>query len=766
MKTILQIAKTELKMLFYSPIAWFLIIVFMVQCGLGYMATLKSIAQMQADGYKIPFSVVGQAVFGSNGLFASVMRNLYLYLPLLTMGLISKEMSSGTIKLLYSSPIRIRDIVLGKFSAMVIMSVLMLGVVTIFLSISYFTADSPDIGMLLSALLGLFLLLCAYSAIGLFMSSLTTYQIVAAVSTFVIFGILYNIADLWKGIPFIRDITFFLSVSGRTDWMLVGLITSNGIIYFLAIVFLFLTITIYKLKFSMQTVSPMVKAGHYISIIAITLLIGYISSIPQLIIYADVTENKSNTLKPDTQKIIKELGDEPLEITGYTNLLGGYMEDGNPESYQKNINAWAPYVRFKHNIKLKSVMYYDTLAQGGDIMKGNKGKTLAQVVEKIAQTREMNIKQFLTPEQIRKEVDLSKEPNFYIMQLKYKERKTFLRVYPDNEHWPSETEISAAFKRLLSAKMPKILFATGELERNINKIGDREYQALTNLKVFRQSLLNQGFDVDTISLATTPVPKDISVLVMADPKVGLSAPAAKNLQAYINGGGNLLVTGEPNKQDVLNPIIKQFGIQLMDGAIVQQSKQLEPDLATPNLTGAATKLFMPLEQAHKDSIVVSMPLATALSIENTKWYKTQPLLVTNPKSSWLKRERFLTDSATVQFEPQKGDLQKAFPLAVSLTRKIAQKEQRIIVIGDADLMSNKELNRFNLRTANFVFNIGVFSWLSYGEFPISSFRPAPKDTVLLVDKDQIYLLKLIFVWIIPGLLLACGSIILIRRKRK
>ncbi|MCX2475354.1 Gldg family protein [Pedobacter sp. MC2016-05] len=766
MKTIFQIAKTELKMLFYSPIAWFLIIVFMVQCGLGYMATLKSIAQMQADGYKIPFSVVGQALFGSNGLFSAIMRNLYLYLPLLTMGLISKEMSSGTIKLLYSSPIRIRDIVLGKFSAMVFMSAIMLGVVTVFLAISYFTADSPDTGMLLSALLGLFLLLCAYSAIGLFMSSLTTYQIVAAVSTFVIFAILYNVADLWKGVPFIRDITYFLSVSGRTDWMLVGLITSNGIIYFLAIIFLFLTLTIYKLKFSMQTVSPMVKAGHYLSIIAITLLFGYLSAIPQLIIYADVTENKSNTLKPDTQKIIQELGDEPLEITGYTNLFGNYQEDGNPESYQKNINAWAPYVRFKHNIILKSVMYYDTLAQGGEVMRGNKGKTLAQVAEQIAQTKEMNIKNFLTPEQIRKQVDLSKEPNFYIMQLKYKDRKTFLRVYPDNEHWPSETEISAAFKRLLKAKMPKILFANGELERNINKIGDREYQALTNLKIFRQSLLNQGFDVDTISLSTTPVPNDISVLVVADPKVALTISAIKNLQDYIDGGGNLLFTGEPSKQDVLNPIIRQFGVQLMDGAIVQQSKQLEPDLATPNLTGAATKLFIPLEREHKDSVVVSMPLATALSIENIKGFQAQPLLVTNPKSSWLKRERFLNDSAAVKFEPEKGDLQRSFPLATSLTRKFNQKEQRIIIIGDADLMSNKELNRFNLRTANFAFNIGVFSWLSYGEFPISSFRPAPKDTVLLVDKDQIHLLKLIFVWIIPGLLLACGTILLLRRKRK
>ncbi|MCQ6957215.1 Gldg family protein [Mucilaginibacter aquariorum] len=766
MKTIFRIAKTELKLLFYSPIAWFLIIIFTVQCGIVYSKMLESSAEIQEGGFKNTFSIIAGIFSGANGLLSTVMGNLYLYLPLLTMGLISRETSSGTIKLLYSSPIRVREIVLGKFAAMVALSFLLVAIVAFFITLSYFTVKSPDTGLLLSCLLGLFLLLCAYSAIGLFMSSLTTYQIVAAVCTFVTFGILYNISGLWRGVPFLRDVTYFLSVAGRTDWMLAGLITSNGIVYFLSIVFLFLGLTIYKLKSGMESTSPLVKVSRYGIIVICTLAIGCISAIPQLIVYFDVTENKTNTISPETQKIIRELGDEPLEVTGYANLFGGFLEDGNPESYQKNINEWAPYVRFKHNIILKSVMYYDTLGLGKEISRRNPGKYLAQVAEKAAKNGDMSLDQFKRPEEIRKMIDLSHEPNYYIMELKYKGRKTFLRVFPDNEHWPSETEVSAALKRLLNTKMPKILFATGNLERNINKIGDRDYRALTNLKNFRNSLLNQGFDVDTVSLESGVIPSDISALVLADPKTVLSSSATAKLQKYIDAGGNLLISGEPGKQAVLNPLLKQFGVQLMNGAIVQQSKDLQPDLAAPFLTSAAGNLFPPLKQVHHDSIVVSMPTAAALSIEGSTAYDIKPLLITNARKSWLKKDKFLSDSATVRFEPEKGDLKKPFPLAVSITRNLNGKEQRIIVAGDADVMSNVELNRFNMRTGNFAFNTGVFSWLSYGQFPISSFRPMPKDLLVLVTKDQVKNLRIVLIWVLPGILLAIGSLILIRRKRK
>jgi hypothetical protein len=88
------------------------------------------------------------------------------------------------------------------------------------------------------------------------------------------------------------------------------------------------------------------------------------------------------------------------------------------------------------------------------------------------------------------------------------------------------------------------------------------------------------------------------------------------------------------------------------------------------------------------------------------------------------------------------------------------------VLGDADFMSNAELNRFNLRNINFMFATGLFSWLNNGEFPIDSSRPPPKDVTLTVNKEDVKFLRIIYVWIFPGLVLAAGAILLLRRKRK
>lgn len=766
MKTIFRVAKTELRTLFYSPIAWFLMIIFLVQCGITYLGALEMIARDQEAGAKYTISMTDFIYLGMRGLFGSVMQNLYLYMPLLTMGLISRETSSGTIKLLHSSPIKVREIVLGKFLSMMIYSLLLVFIVGCFVLSGLFQIASPDTGKLLSSLLGFFLLLCAYSAIGLFMSSLTHYQIVAAICTFVMFGVLGYIGKLWQDIAFVRNLTYFLSISGRTGNMLTGLITSKDVIYFIAIVYLFLGLSIYKMRAGIESRPGIVKAGRYAFVVTLTLTIGYISSIPSLVGYYDATAGKSRTLAPNAQKIIKELGNMPLEVTAYNNLLGSYWYLGAPDSYNQNLARWEPYLRFKHNIKLNTVLYYDTAFEISNLERYFRGKPLDEIAKRNADSKDLSLSDFKTPAQIRQLIDLKPELNRYVMQLKYNGRTTFLRVFDDNMRWPSETEVSAAFKRLLQAKMPRIVFLTGQLERNIDKVGDREYKILTNLKTFRNSLINQGFDVDTLSLATQDIPTDISALVLADPKVAFTPEAMNRLQQYIDNGGNLLITGEPGKQALLNPLLQKLGVQLMDGMLVQPSKELQPELVAPYLTATAATFYPPLEHSHHDSARVTMPGVTALAYADTGAFTIAPLLMTDPKVCWLKKDKLVSDSAEVLFSAANGDERKAFPTALSLIRNIKGKQQRIIVTGDADFMSNSELQRFNLRAANFVFNTALFSWLSYGAYPIDSSRPPIKDTKVLVTKDEIKIFKIIYLWVIPGLLLAFGSILLIRRKRK
>lgn len=814
MKLIFKIAKAELRNLFYSPIAWFLTIAFMVECAITYTKVLNNLAaEQEMGGINLQYMTqLTKGVFTNpyEGLFSSVMQNLYLYIPLLTMGLISREINGGTISLLYSSPVKVREIVFGKYLAMMVYSLILLVVIGIFMVAGVCDIKAADYGMLLSAALGFYLLLCAYSAIGLFMSSLTSYQIVAAVSTFVTIGALSYIGSLWQSVDFVRDLTYFLSLSGRTYHMLGGLITTKDVIYFIVIIYIFLGLTIYKLQSGRETKPWYVTSGRYVIIVVSALVIGYISARPSLIGYWDTTANQDNTLTPNTQKIIKELGDGKLEITSYTNFLDNYYWFGLPEQRNDYLGRWENYLRFKPDIDFHYVLYYDKpLGLRYNMFEGYKGKSIKQIAEQRAKGSDLSMSMFETPEQIQKEIDLKPELNRFVMKLTYKGKSTFLRVFDDQIQWPMEAEVSAAFKRLLQAKMPKIVFVTGDSERKIAKKGDREYRTITSDKTFRYALINQGFDVDTVSLNTQDIPTDIAALILADPQTQLSPVATQKIENYIAKGGNLLIAGEPGRQQILNPLLQTLGVQMNNGMLEQKSEDFAPTLVLPGLTKTAISFSKTLDKPSVDTLPVSTNGVAALAYADNGGFTIKPLLVTKagPVSNTMKRNPDLDfvnskddDAASsnrgggmvvmsvgggggiVSAVHAKGrpstmlkrpdstanlkTSNQTFTTAVSLTRQVNGKEQRIIVSGDADFLSNQELGRYEPKVSNFVFNTALFSWLDYSQFPIDASRPDAKDNRVTVSTDHVSFLKIVYIYVIPGLILIFGAIFLIRRKRK
>jgi len=93
-------------------------------------------------------------------------------------------------------------------------------------------------------MLGLALLASTYMAIGLFISCLTNYQIVAGIATFIVFTLISSVGGIAQQYDFIRDITWFLALAGRTESMLYGLITTRDIFYFILVITLFLGLAV------------------------------------------------------------------------------------------------------------------------------------------------------------------------------------------------------------------------------------------------------------------------------------------------------------------------------------------------------------------------------------------------------------------------------------------------------------------------------------------------------------------------------------------
>ena len=184
MKMILKIARKELQLLFYSPVAWVLLILFVIQTAMMFSGRYEDFLRKNEFEDGRMFMSASMLVFIFPGLWNMVSGYLYYYIPLLTMGLVSRELSSGSIKLLYSSPLTNAQIILGKFASMVIYALVMSFILLLYVLVAGGTILNFEWGAVLTGLLGLFLLTCTYAAVGIFISSLTTYQFVAAVGTF------------------------------------------------------------------------------------------------------------------------------------------------------------------------------------------------------------------------------------------------------------------------------------------------------------------------------------------------------------------------------------------------------------------------------------------------------------------------------------------------------------------------------------------------------------------------------------------------------
>ena len=145
MKTILKITKNELSTLFYSPIAWLILIIFTFQSGMTFADAWAGILRSLALGYNL-YNITERLLLGYAGAISGMQDNLYLYIPLLTMGLMSQEYNRGSIKLLYSSPVSNRQIIFGKYLSMIVYALLLIAVLFIyyvFAAFSIINIDTP-----------------------------------------------------------------------------------------------------------------------------------------------------------------------------------------------------------------------------------------------------------------------------------------------------------------------------------------------------------------------------------------------------------------------------------------------------------------------------------------------------------------------------------------------------------------------------------------------------------------------------------------------
>lgn len=245
--TILTIAMRELRSMFLSPLAWSILAVvtfimawlFLVQMDLFLQLQPRIAAIEDAPG----ITAIIAAPLADTASFV-----MMIFTPLLSMRLVADERRFRTLTLLFSAPVTMRDIVLGKYLGL-------LGLLTVqwllimLMPLSLLMGGSLDMGLFAASMLGLFLVLACYAAIGTLMSSLTAQPIIAAITTLLVLLLLWVID--WGGATGqadrVNSLFSFLSIREHYTGLLKGLVDTRDVMYFLLLIAGCLILTIRRL---------------------------------------------------------------------------------------------------------------------------------------------------------------------------------------------------------------------------------------------------------------------------------------------------------------------------------------------------------------------------------------------------------------------------------------------------------------------------------------------------------------------------------------
>ncbi|MEQ1439231.1 ABC transporter permease [Fontimonas sp. SYSU GA230001] len=243
MNNVLNIARCELRRIFLSPLAWAVLAIIQFIMGFVFINLLGeygSSAGMGGERFGVS-DYIGGSLYG----FATIL--LLLIMPLMTMRMFAEERKAQSITLLFSAPVSLTEIVLGKFVGLLgFVAAVILLMVAMPLSLHWST--DLDWGRLAAGLLGLFLLMMAFGAAGLFVSSLTREPTIAAVGSFGLLLLVWliNILAYNDSVPF-KDVFAYLSLISHFESLRRGVFNSADAIYYVLFSALFLWLTVLRL---------------------------------------------------------------------------------------------------------------------------------------------------------------------------------------------------------------------------------------------------------------------------------------------------------------------------------------------------------------------------------------------------------------------------------------------------------------------------------------------------------------------------------------
>ncbi|GAB3033069.1 Gldg family protein [Oleiagrimonas citrea] len=322
----------------------------------------------------------------------------------------------------------------------------------------------------------------------------------------------------------------------------------------------------------------------------------------------------------------------------------------------------------------------------------------------------------------------------------------------------SEDALTNAMERLTRDGDRIVAFVTGDGERRADS------SAGADLGLFIKPLAARGVRAVPLNFSQVgQVPQGTRLVVLASPQSALPKPAVQALVDYVRDGGNLLWLSDPGQaHPELDPLAHALGVQRLPGLLVDgQGAAL--GLNDPRIVALGSYPPTAITKGLVQTTVFAQVQALA-SISDTEW-SARPLLRSSPKS-WTELQP-IDDRhpSTIRFDPAKGELRGPLDFGFALSRLSPspdKNEQRAVVIGDGDFLSNAFLGQ----AGNRALGERVFEWLLGDDALIGVDRAAAPDRVVHLSRGGLTMMAAVFMIGLPLLLLLLGTGIAWRRRRR
>jgi ABC-type uncharacterized transport system involved in gliding motility auxiliary subunit len=320
----------------------------------------------------------------------------------------------------------------------------------------------------------------------------------------------------------------------------------------------------------------------------------------------------------------------------------------------------------------------------------------------------------------------------------------------------NETNVSSAIQRLLRQGERWLVFLEGHGERHPYREANHDFSLLAT------ELAAKGYTIEGLNLTQSgSIPENTDVLILASPKVPLLPGEVEILREYIDQGGNLLWLADPEQAiDGLDLLADHLAIEFLPGIIVDPNSQL-----------------MGLDRSDFALVAEYPRHAITRNLESMSLFPQAQPIEFHGADEW-QRKNFLrsdirswNETGELRGEIFKGDnddeISGPLNIGITLSRSQADRdgvlvEQRVVIVGDADFLSNRYLGN----GGNLEIGTNLINWLSHDDRLIAiSPRPAP-DTRLELSVYSQYAIAFTFLLVLPLGLLASGVRIWLKRRKR